>query len=131
MDFWEDVMDLEADEIIHKLEQWACMHGKNIEECNSVEGMQWMCAHILNSSLCVVAKKKIQINFTNFEVAIKEKYGIDLLGWPEGMPFQSPHAITNVKNLQTLHDALKEGMCRWAYMTRQQHVQHQEQLAEW
>ncbi|KAI6010318.1 hypothetical protein EDC04DRAFT_2544373, partial [Pisolithus marmoratus] len=24
MDFWEDVMDLEPDEIIHKLEQWAC-----------------------------------------------------------------------------------------------------------
>jgi len=22
-------MDLEADEIIHKLEQWACMHGKS------------------------------------------------------------------------------------------------------
>ena len=29
MDFWEDVMDLEADEIIRKLEQWACMHGKS------------------------------------------------------------------------------------------------------
>ena len=25
MDFWEDVMDLEADEIVHKLEQWACV----------------------------------------------------------------------------------------------------------
>ena len=29
MDFWEDVMDLEADEIVCKLEQWACMHGKS------------------------------------------------------------------------------------------------------
>jgi len=29
MDFWGDVMDLEADEIIRKLEQWACMHGKS------------------------------------------------------------------------------------------------------
>ncbi|KAI5989542.1 hypothetical protein EDD15DRAFT_2370615 [Pisolithus albus] len=32
MDFWEDVMDLEPDEIVCKLEQWACMHGKNIKE---------------------------------------------------------------------------------------------------
>ncbi|KAI6113497.1 hypothetical protein EDD17DRAFT_1497932 [Pisolithus thermaeus] len=29
MDFWEDVMDLEPDKIVCKLEQWACMHGKS------------------------------------------------------------------------------------------------------
>ena len=29
MDFWEDMMDLKADEIIWKLEQWVCMHGKS------------------------------------------------------------------------------------------------------
>ena len=112
-----------------------------------MEGMQCMCACILNSGLhacCltrsngiwrgrtgVVAKKKIRINFANFEVAIKEKYSIDLLGWPEGVPFQSPTAITSVEHLQTLRDALKEGACHWAYMTRQQHVQYQDQLAQW
>ena len=63
-------------------------------------------------------------------MAIKEKHGIDLLGWPEGVPFQSPRAITNVENLRALWDALKEGTCRWAYMTRQQRVQFQEQVAE-
>ncbi|KAI6153015.1 hypothetical protein BKA82DRAFT_4302010 [Pisolithus tinctorius] len=124
MDFWEDVMDLEPDEIVRKLEQWACMHGKNIEERNSVEGMQRMCARILNSGLRVVAKKKIQINFVNFEVAIKEKYGIELLGWPESVPFQSPHATTNAEHLRTLRDALKAGTCRWAYMSMQQRMQH-------
>ena len=29
MDFWEDVMDLEANKIVRKLEQWACVHGKS------------------------------------------------------------------------------------------------------
>ncbi|KAI6015773.1 hypothetical protein BKA83DRAFT_4498456 [Pisolithus microcarpus] len=130
MDFWEDVMDLEPDEIVRKMEQWACMHGKNIEERNSVEGMQQMCAHILNSGLRVVMKKKIRINFVNFEVAIKARYGIDLLGWLEGVPFQSPCAITNTKHLQTLRDALKAGMCRWVYMSRQQCEQYQDQLKE-
>ena len=78
----------------------------------------------------VVAKKKIRINFANFEVAIKEKYGIDLVGWPEGVPFQSPTAITSVEHLWTLRDALKEGVCCWAYMTRQQCIQYQDQLAQ-
>ncbi|KAI5985268.1 hypothetical protein EDD15DRAFT_2130617, partial [Pisolithus albus] len=127
MDFWEDIMDLEPDEIVRKLEQWAY-----IEERNSVEGMQRMCARILNSGLrsCVVAKKKIRINFINFEVAIKARYGIDILGWPEGVPFQSPHAITNAEHLRILHDALKAGMCHWAYMSRQHLEQFQDQLKE-
>jgi len=63
-------------------------------------------------------------------VAIKEKYGIDLLGWLEGVPFQSPSAITSVEHLRTLRDTLKEGTCRWAYMTRQQRVQYQDQLMQ-
>ncbi|KAI6013627.1 hypothetical protein BKA83DRAFT_4130284 [Pisolithus microcarpus] len=96
MDFWEDVMDLEPDEIVRKMEQWACMHGKNIEERNSVEA----------------------------------RYGIDLLGWPEGVPFQSPRAITNTEHLRTLRDALKAGTCHWAYMSRQQCEQYQDQLKE-
>ncbi|KAI5989255.1 hypothetical protein EDD15DRAFT_2171530 [Pisolithus albus] len=125
MDFWEDIMDLEPDEIVRKLEQWAY-----IEERNSVEGMQRMCARILNSSLRVVAKKKIRINFINFEVAIKARYGIDILGWPEGVPFQSPCAITNAEHLRILRDALKAGMCHWAYMSRQRLEQFQDQLKE-
>ncbi|KAI5996962.1 hypothetical protein EDD15DRAFT_2163184 [Pisolithus albus] len=127
MDFWEDIMDLEPDEIVRKLEQWAY-----IEERNSVEGMQRMCAHILNSGLhsCVVAKKKIHINFINFEVAIKARYGIDILGWPEGVPFQSPRTITNAEHLQILRDALKAGTCHWAYMSRQHLKQFQDQLKE-
>ncbi|KAI6010639.1 hypothetical protein BKA83DRAFT_4132479 [Pisolithus microcarpus] len=129
MDFWEDVMNVKPDELVCKLEQWACVQGKNIEERNSVEGMQRLCARILNSGLRaysstlfnrlshthtgIVAKKKNQINFINFEVAIKEKYGIDLLGWPEGVPFQSPCAITSAEHLWTLRDAFKAGSSAW------------------
>lgn len=29
MDFWEDVLQVEADEITRKLEQWACMIGRS------------------------------------------------------------------------------------------------------
>jgi hypothetical protein len=30
MDFWEDVLQMEADEIARKLEQWACMAGRSV-----------------------------------------------------------------------------------------------------
>ncbi|KAI6144563.1 hypothetical protein BKA82DRAFT_4394802 [Pisolithus tinctorius] len=132
MDFWEDVMDLEPDKIVRKLEQWACMHGKNIEERNSVEGMQRMCARILNSGLheysfYLLTAPDMRV-YTG--VAIKEKYGIELLGWPESVPFQSPHATTNAEHLRTLCDALKAGTCHWAYMSTQQRMQHADRLKE-
>ncbi|KAI5999941.1 hypothetical protein EDD15DRAFT_2160115, partial [Pisolithus albus] len=55
---------------------------------------------------------------------------IDILGWPEGVPFQSPHTITNAEHLRILRDALKAGTCRWAYMSRQNLEQFQDQLKE-
>ncbi|KAG1794509.1 uncharacterized protein BJ212DRAFT_1256736, partial [Suillus subaureus] len=30
MDFWEDVLQMEADEIARKLEQWVCMAGQSV-----------------------------------------------------------------------------------------------------
>ncbi|KAI5997121.1 hypothetical protein EDD15DRAFT_2142977, partial [Pisolithus albus] len=71
------------------------------------------------------------INFVNFEVSIKEKYGIDLIGWLEGIPFQSPRAIMSVEQLCTFHDALKAGTCHWAHMSRQQCLEYQDRLKEW
>ncbi|KIK20646.1 hypothetical protein PISMIDRAFT_105415, partial [Pisolithus microcarpus 441] len=111
MDFWEDVMNVGPDELVCKLEQWACRQGKS---------------KLSHMHTGVVAKKKIQINFINFEVAIKEKYSINLCDWPEGVPFQSPHAITSAEHLWTLCDALKAGTCQWAYMSRQQHLEYQD-----
>ncbi|KAI6015474.1 hypothetical protein PISMIDRAFT_111849, partial [Pisolithus microcarpus 441] len=127
MDFWEDVMNVEPDELVRKLEQWACMQGKSKSTNNCIASLLQTSRSATQWRACsVIAKKKIRINFINFEVAIKEKYGIDLLGWLEGVPFQSPCAITSAENLWTLHDALKAGTCHWAYMSRQQHLEYQD-----
>jgi hypothetical protein len=68
MDFWEDVLQMEADEITRKLEQWACMAGRSIfllvflgpytdyyilgiDERETVQIMQRVCTRLLNSGL--------------------------------------------------------------------------------
>ncbi|KAI6022183.1 hypothetical protein BKA83DRAFT_4054401, partial [Pisolithus microcarpus] len=127
MDFWEDVMNVKPDELVRKLEQWACVQGKSKCRCNSVEGMQRLCACILNSGLCAYSS----MPFNRLSHMHTGKYGIDLRGWPEGVPFQSPHAITSAEHLRTLHDAfLKAGTCHWAYMSRQQCLEYQDRLKE-
>ncbi|KAG2743411.1 hypothetical protein P692DRAFT_201672374, partial [Suillus brevipes Sb2] len=120
MDFWEDVLQI----------------------------MQRVCTRLLNSGLSTflfkfsldavltgisigttVKRRDIQINYTNFSTAIKEKLGIDLRGWPDGIPFQSPTSINDHNALLKLRNALKDGSCHWFRMTPRQREEHSAQLA--
>ncbi|KAG1763544.1 hypothetical protein EDD22DRAFT_750733, partial [Suillus occidentalis] len=117
MDFWEDVLQVEADEIARKLEQWACMIGRSTLSYN----MQRVCTRLLNSGLRTIAKRRdICINYTNFETAIKEKLAIDIKGWPEGVTFQSPTSVNDLRALLKLRGALRDGSCHWFRMTPRQ-----------
>ncbi|KIK37446.1 hypothetical protein CY34DRAFT_15695 [Suillus luteus UH-Slu-Lm8-n1] len=119
MDFWEDVLQMEANEIARKLEQWACMAG--LDERETVQNMQRVCTQLLNSGLKTVAKRRdICINYASFDTAIKEKLGIDLWGWPEGIPFQSPTSLNDPNSLLKVHCALKDGSCHWFRMSPRQ-----------
>ncbi|KAG1793704.1 uncharacterized protein HD556DRAFT_1237697 [Suillus plorans] len=121
MDFWEDVLQVEADEITRKLEQWACMIGRNIDERETVQNMQRVCTRLLNSGLRTIAKRRdIRINYANFDTAIKEKLSIDIKGWPEGVVFQSPTSVNDLHALLKLRGALKDGSCHWFRMTPRQ-----------
>ncbi|KAG2126567.1 uncharacterized protein EDB93DRAFT_1097035 [Suillus bovinus] len=121
MDFWEDVLQTEADEIARKLEQWACMIGRNIDEHETVQNMQCVCTRLLNSGLRTIAKRcDIRINYANFDTAIKEKLLIDMKGWSKGVPFQSPTNINDLNALLKLRGALKDGSCHWFRMTPHQ-----------
>ncbi|KAG1818069.1 uncharacterized protein BJ212DRAFT_1298919 [Suillus subaureus] len=110
MDFWEDVLQMEADEITWKLEQWACIAGRNLNE--------WTLAK----------RHDIHINYMNFDIAMKEKLGIDLKGWPEGLPFQSSTSINNLDAILKLHDTLKDGSCHWFHMSPCQWEEYSTQL---
>ncbi|KAG1785813.1 uncharacterized protein HD556DRAFT_1236368 [Suillus plorans] len=142
MDFWEDVLQMEADEIARKLEQWACMAGRSLDERETVQNMQRVCTRLLNSGLSTcfvsrthsiltnflsetVAKRRdIRINYASFDTAIKEKLGIDLRGWPEGIPFQSPTSLNDLNSLLKVRCALKDGSCHWFRMSPRQREEY-------
>ncbi|KAG1903494.1 uncharacterized protein F5891DRAFT_946951 [Suillus fuscotomentosus] len=127
MDFWEDVVQMEADEITQKLEQWACMTG--LDERETVQNMQCVCTRLLNSGLRTIVKRRdIHINYTNFDTAIKEKLGINLRGWPEDMAFQSPTSINDLNALLKLRNSLKDSSCRWFHMSPHQREEYNLQL---
>lgn len=53
------------------------------------------------------------MNYTNYETAIVEAYGVRLIGWPEGVKFISPSNIGTVGDIRKLRDALKTRTCYW------------------
>ncbi|KAG1810376.1 uncharacterized protein HD556DRAFT_1454248, partial [Suillus plorans] len=65
----------------------------------------------------------------NFGTTIKEKLGIDLKGWPEGIPFQSPTSLNAHNTLLKLRNALKDGSCHWFRMSPRQREEYTTQLA--
>jgi hypothetical protein len=71
--------------------------------------------------LGTIAKRRdIHINYANFETAIKEKLSINIKGWPEGVAFQSPTSMNDLRALLKLRGALKDGSCHWFCMTPHQ-----------
>ncbi|KAG2134262.1 hypothetical protein BD769DRAFT_1353274, partial [Suillus cothurnatus] len=128
MDFWKDVLQMEADEITRKLEQWACM--SDINERKTVQIMQRICTQLLNSGLRTITKRRdICINYANFGIAIKEKLSIDLKGWPEDVLFQSPTSLNDHNALLKLQNTLKDGSCHWFHMSPHQWEDYSTQLA--
>ncbi|KAG1905551.1 uncharacterized protein F5891DRAFT_934297, partial [Suillus fuscotomentosus] len=69
------------------------------------------------------------INYTNFNIAMKDKLAIDLKGWPEGVLFQSPTSINDLKALLKVRDALKDGSCHWFRMSPRQREEYAAELA--
>ncbi|KAG1727284.1 uncharacterized protein EDB91DRAFT_1061179 [Suillus paluster] len=59
----------------------------------------------------IVKRCDICINYANFGITMKEKLGVDIRGWPEDIPFQSPTSINDHNTLLKLHDGLKNGSC--------------------
>lgn len=57
------------------------------------------------------------MNYVNYEIAIKYKHHVELIGWPTSIPFANPSKIGTVGPLKNLRDALKVGTCIWKQMS--------------
>ncbi|KAI6044617.1 hypothetical protein EDC04DRAFT_2561187 [Pisolithus marmoratus] len=112
--FWEDVLGRSVGDVAHLYEQWACTQGHNLEECDLLANMRkQVTALISNRLMYATSKWHATMNYSNYNTAIVETYGVKLLGWPAGVPFVNPSSIGTVSEIHKLHDSLKSGECHW------------------
>jgi hypothetical protein len=65
-----------------------------------------------------IEKKKVEMNYRNYEGKIVEKYGVELKGWPNSKPgICNPAALGGRPQLEKLLAALESGDCHWVVLT--------------
>ncbi|KAJ7173823.1 hypothetical protein C8R46DRAFT_1215739 [Mycena filopes] len=57
------------------------------------------------------------------------KYGVEIVGWPESVPFKSPSDLNKNELLRPLYDALMNGSCQWERMSDARKKEHGEAVA--
>ncbi len=65
------------------------------------------------------------MHYEKYKTHIVQAYGVELRGWPEGIPFMTPSNIKGIAQLRTLRDALDSGKCHWHELTTGE-IQRQE-----
>jgi hypothetical protein len=69
------------------------------------------------------------MNYLNYPTSIQQKYHVELLGWPESIPFANPHHITVVAVARKLQHALSVATCKWVVMSTRRVKEHSAAVA--
>ncbi|KAH7903694.1 hypothetical protein BJ138DRAFT_1020229 [Hygrophoropsis aurantiaca] len=115
LDFWEDVMHLRTDDISRHYEQWAY-----ISQRDSLANMRKEVTKLISSGLNYAAGKDIKMNYLNYEKGIVESYSVQLVGWPNDVPFTNPSNIGTIGEMRKLREDLKSGTCHWKKLTQRE-----------
>ncbi|KAK1232443.1 hypothetical protein PQX77_004419 [Marasmius sp. AFHP31] len=102
-------LHMEMWDLLNKAELWAADRAKE---------------YILGS------RKKVRMNYENYDAAIIQKHGVQLVGLPEGMQQltkPTSHAIP-AHVARDLYTRLQAGTCRWVRMTIDELTAHEAQV---
>ena len=67
----------------------------------------------------ITGHKTVMMSYMNYDVDIRHKLNVELVGWPESINFTSPSHISNRSALHAVHDALRSGVCHWVTLSRE------------
>ncbi|KAG1838771.1 hypothetical protein F4604DRAFT_1600049 [Suillus subluteus] len=122
--FVRAVLDLEPQRLALKLEAFAVSGlSKEKKSLNQLVSECWM---LIQDELDFILRKNklanhAKMNYTNYEHAIVEHYGVELKGWPfELLPVRNPSRIGGRKSVQLLINTLIEETCKWTKLTEEE-----------
>ncbi|KAG1729623.1 uncharacterized protein EDB91DRAFT_1252938 [Suillus paluster] len=130
--FIKDVLGMEPKRFALKVKSWVVGDfdsGGTVNRRLSLTKLISLCRQLIQDGLDIILptlkhppKKKVQMNYDNYEGKIVETYGVALENFPGTV--QNPGKIGHREDLIKLYDLLFKGTCSWTKLTNDELVEH-------
>ncbi|KAK1224174.1 hypothetical protein PQX77_012935 [Marasmius sp. AFHP31] len=125
-EFVRQYLHMEMWDMLNKAELWASDRAKGNHR--DTRQMREDCLSMIASGLqyIVGSRKKVRMNYDNYDSAIVQKHSVQLIGLPEGMPKLTKPTSHNVPAhvARELYGKLQAGTCRWVRMNNEELAAH-------
>ncbi|KAJ7165244.1 hypothetical protein C8R46DRAFT_1220376 [Mycena filopes] len=81
------------------------------------------CTSMISEGFERATGSKTVIKYVEYDKLVL-KHGVELVGWPESVPFKSPSDLNRIELLRPLYDALMNDSCRWEKMSEVRKTEH-------
>ncbi|KAG1849398.1 hypothetical protein F4604DRAFT_1934895 [Suillus subluteus] len=129
--FIKDVLGMEPKRFALKVESWVVGDFNSAGTVNrrlSLTKLVSLCRQLIQDRLDIILptlrhlpKKKVKMNYNNYEGKIVETYGVTLANFPGTV--QNPGKIGHRQDLINLYDLLFKGECSWTKLTSDELVE--------
>ncbi|KAG1879872.1 hypothetical protein F4604DRAFT_1679435 [Suillus subluteus] len=129
--FIKDVLGMEPKHFALKVKSWVVGDFDSAGTVNrrlSLTKLVSLCRQLIQDGLDIILptlrhppKKKVKMNYDNYEGKIVETYGVTLANFPGNV--QNPGKIGRRQDLINLYDLLFKGVCSWTKLTSDELVE--------
>ncbi|KAG6875059.1 hypothetical protein C0993_010410 [Termitomyces sp. T159_Od127] len=130
MKFFPEVLKLDYADVLAKFEMYSCLESRSAVKPETLPSMRAECTGLILDGLRnILVNKTIKMNYMNYDAAIVEKHHVHIVGWPSRITFGSPSNISTIDDIRLLRSTLKDGSCKWAFLTAEERKEHDQKLA--
>ncbi|KAF7975806.1 hypothetical protein HWV62_8491 [Athelia sp. TMB] len=117
--FFRNILKNDLYNITRLMEQYACTLREDGCTNESVTSLQREARDMIQASLNLLSKSsasKINVSWAHYEVDMREKHKVQLVGWPL-QKVQNPMSIKSIDDIRKVCDAFRSGEAFWAPLT--------------
>ncbi|KAK1220384.1 hypothetical protein PQX77_016842 [Marasmius sp. AFHP31] len=131
-EFVRKYLHMEMWDMLNKAELWASDRAKGNHR--DTKQMREDCLSMIASGLQYIigSRKKVRMNYENYDSAIVQKHSVQLVGLPEGVPRLTKPTSHDVPAhvARELYGKMQAGTCRWVRMTNEELATHYAAMSE-